>query len=166
MASSRAQNTRGYTKHIDNRQNKLRKILKSTSRSHHQVLNIENLTKAGLIQAPDMDLRQQVLSGFRPLKKKIAAIGEPTTSISAKRVAVGNGSSPERTMTEEVQNPSVLPSRTELPRSPTVGGTNVAETSTPSSKKGKETVNSKRREEAFTRTLGRIVPHFLQLKMH
>ncbi|KAA8544545.1 hypothetical protein F0562_022596 [Nyssa sinensis] len=106
----------------------------------------------GLIQAPDIDLQKQVLSGFRLLRNKRTAASEPTTSILAKRVALGDSSSSERTaMEDNVQNPSTL--SPELPS--LTKGANIAETSTPSSKRrGKEITNSEQRGEAFARTLG------------
>ncbi|KAA8536609.1 hypothetical protein F0562_029087 [Nyssa sinensis] len=84
LAQVTARNTKGYIKLTADRQQRLGRILHSTSRHHHSVLSTENLVKAGLIQSPDMDLRKQVLSGFRPLRKKRAAVGEPTAAISAK----------------------------------------------------------------------------------
>ncbi|KAA8521972.1 hypothetical protein F0562_012714 [Nyssa sinensis] len=76
---------------------------------------MKNLTKVGFVQAPDANLRKQVLSGFRLLRKKSAVVGEPTASISAKKVAIGDDYSSERTMTGvNVQNIELLLSTTEL----------------------------------------------------
>ncbi|KAA8531293.1 hypothetical protein F0562_006002 [Nyssa sinensis] len=98
-----------------------------------------------------MDLRNKVMSGFQPLRKKRAVAGEPTTSILAKRVALGHGFSSEKTATEEnVQNPStILPELSSLTR-----GTNIARTSTPSRMREKEVTNSEQRRKSSIRTLG------------
>ncbi|KAA8542817.1 hypothetical protein F0562_023969 [Nyssa sinensis] len=135
-----ARSTKGHTKLTEERQQRLRRILKSTSRHHHSILNTKNLVKAGLIQSPDMDLRKQVLSGFRPLRKKRTTIGEPVVAVSAKRTTTREGSSSERTMIEgNTHCHKVPPSRPHLPNSPSARDSDLAKTSTPQSRrKGKE----------------------------
>ncbi|KAA8534113.1 hypothetical protein F0562_031694 [Nyssa sinensis] len=90
-----------------------------------------------------MDLRKQVFSGFRPLRKKQAAVREPTIVISAKRTATREGSSLERTMTKgNTHCHEVPPSRPHLPNSLPAGDSDVAGTSTPlSRRRGKEALH-------------------------
>ncbi|KAA8532446.1 hypothetical protein F0562_032479 [Nyssa sinensis] len=79
-----------------------------------------------------MDLHKQVISGFQTLRKKRTTVGEPITTVSAKRVAIGECSSSERTMTEgNIHCHEVLPSRPKLSNSPPAGGSDMAGTFTP-----------------------------------
>ncbi|KAA8541109.1 hypothetical protein F0562_025072 [Nyssa sinensis] len=97
----------------------------------------------------------KVLSGFRPLRKKKAAVGELTTSILAKKVATGNGSSLERTVTREnAQGSEALPFSIELSNSRVILDIDVVGTSTPSSRmRGKEIVTQEHWENVSARTL-------------
>ncbi|KAA8542922.1 hypothetical protein F0562_024074 [Nyssa sinensis] len=160
-------NTKGHIRLADQREQRLGRILKSTLRYHHSVLSTKNLVKAGLIQSPDMDLRKQVLSGFRPLRKNRVAIGEPTTAVSAKRMAIGEGSSSERTMTEgNIHCHKVLPSLPHLPNSPPTGDSEVAGTFTLlSRKRGKEVATPGQGGGVSARAWGRMIPHYPPSRM-
>ncbi|KAA8547076.1 hypothetical protein F0562_003505 [Nyssa sinensis] len=129
---------KGYTKLTDDQRKRLQKVLKLASRVHNKVLSVKNLVKVGLIQALGLDFRKQVLSRFRPLRKKRVAIGDPTSS--TKRLAIGDSSFSERTrMEENVQDPEAFPSQAELLEPPIAGDTNVAGTPIPlSRRRGKE----------------------------
>ncbi|KAA8538979.1 hypothetical protein F0562_025671 [Nyssa sinensis] len=102
-----------------------------------------------------MDLCKVVLFRFRPLRKKRVAARETTASITAKRVATGDDSSSERTVTgENVQNSEALLSTIELLDSLVDAVIDVAGTSTPLSKmRGKKIVALEQREDVSPQTL-------------
>ncbi|KAA8525544.1 hypothetical protein F0562_007403 [Nyssa sinensis] len=82
-----------------------------------------------------MDLCKQAFSSFRPLRKKRAVVGEPIAVVLAMGMAIGEGSSSERTMKKDnIHCHEVLLSRFDLSNSLPIGGSDVVVPSTPLSK--------------------------------
>ncbi|KAA8539008.1 hypothetical protein F0562_025700 [Nyssa sinensis] len=66
--------------------------------------------KVRLIQPLAMDLKKQVLAGFKPLKKKRVGAGEPTTLISAKKAVLADESSSKKTRSNTCSTRRAYPS--------------------------------------------------------
>ncbi|KAA8514794.1 hypothetical protein F0562_017973 [Nyssa sinensis] len=91
-----------------------------------QSSKLKNLVKVRLIRSSNMDLRRQVLLGFHPLHKKKVAAGEPMASILAKRLALADKLSLERTNSKDIiHHPKMMAPTVELSDSLDVSMTNV-----------------------------------------